>query len=49
MAKAGTTTPHREPPGDVARGERSPWMSASKLQAARRRELTEAIRQARAA
>ncbi|MEA2318553.1 MAG: hypothetical protein QOD44_2742, partial [Solirubrobacteraceae bacterium] len=27
MAKAGTTTPHREPPGDVARGERSPWMS----------------------
>jgi hypothetical protein len=48
MAKADTTTPHREPHGDVARGDRRAWMSASKLQAARRRELTEAIRRARA-
>jgi hypothetical protein len=48
MAKAGTTTPHREPHGEVARGERRAWVSASKLHAARRRELAEAIRRARA-
>jgi hypothetical protein len=48
MAKAETTTQRRSTGALAGPLARRPWVSASKHQAARRRELTEAIRRARA-